>query len=97
MIENNLLSVLFAITPVIVIFFLLAIRRTPADIAGMIGWLVTIFITWFYFKTSLNRYYSFKPGWDHCLLTNCVSRCNIDFSGNSYARDRSDCTNCRID
>src|SRR4030042_3068939 len=50
--ENNLLSVFFAISPVIVIFFLLAIRRTPADIAGMIGWLVTIFITWLYFKTS---------------------------------------------
>src|SRR4030067_3151873 len=54
MIENNLLSILFAITPVIVIFILLAIRRIPADIAGLIGWLVTIFITWLYFKTSFS-------------------------------------------
>ena len=52
--ENNLLNILFAITPVIVIFIMLAFRRTPADIAGLIGWLVTVVITWLYFKTSIN-------------------------------------------
>jgi lactate permease len=52
--ENNLLSILLAITPVIVIFILLAFRRTPADIAGLVGWVVTVFITWLYFKTSIN-------------------------------------------
>src|SRR4030065_459419 len=52
--EINLLSIILAITPVIVIFILLAFRHTPADIAGLIGWLVTVIITWLYFKTALN-------------------------------------------
>lgn len=50
----NLLSIILAISPVIIIFLLLAIRRTPADIAGIIGWIVTAVIAWLYFKTSLN-------------------------------------------
>jgi lactate permease len=54
MTDINLLSILFAITPVIIIFLLLAVGRTPADIAGIIGWLVTVIIAWVYFKTSLN-------------------------------------------
>ena len=52
--EINLLSIILVITPVIVIFILLAFRHTPADIAGLIGWLVTVIITWLYFKTALN-------------------------------------------
>jgi lactate permease len=52
LIENNLFLILISITPVIVIFFLLAFRRTPADIAGLIGWSVTALITWLFFKTS---------------------------------------------
>jgi len=51
--ENNLLSIFLAITPVIVIFIMLAFRRTPADVAGLVGWLVTAFIAWLYFKTSI--------------------------------------------
>jgi len=50
----NLLSILLAISPVIIIFLLLAICRSPADIAGMIGWMVTVIIAWLYFKTSVN-------------------------------------------
>ncbi len=52
--DINLLSVLLAITPVIIIFILLAVRHIPADIAGAIGWVVTVIITAFYFKTSFN-------------------------------------------
>ncbi len=53
MAEVSWLSLLLAITPVIIIFVLLAARHTPADIAGLIGWVVTVIITWLYFKTSL--------------------------------------------
>lgn len=52
--EINIISIVLAVTPVIVIFILLAIRHVPADIAGAIGWLVTVFIAWLYFKTALN-------------------------------------------
>ncbi|PWB50829.1 MAG: lactate permease [Anaerolineales bacterium] len=50
----NILSIVVAILPVIIIFLLLAVRRTPADLAGLIGWGVTVLIAWLYFKTSLN-------------------------------------------
>jgi lactate permease len=49
----NPVSIILAIAPIIIIFLLLAILHTPADIAGMIGWLVTIIIAWLYFRTSL--------------------------------------------
>src|SRR4030065_2303460 len=54
MAEISMLSIFLAITPVIVIFILLAIRHLPADIAGIIGWIVTAVITMFYFKTAFN-------------------------------------------
>ncbi|OGO13503.1 MAG: lactate permease [Chloroflexi bacterium RBG_16_47_49] len=54
MTDISLLSIILALTPVIIIFILLTIRRTPADIAGLIGWLVTVIIAGFYFKTALN-------------------------------------------
>ncbi len=50
----SLLSILLALAPVLIIFLLLAVRRTPADIAGLIGWLITMLIAWLYFKTALN-------------------------------------------
>ena len=53
MTDINLLSIALAIAPVIIIFLLLAIRHTPADKAGMIGWLVTVIIVSLYFNTSL--------------------------------------------
>lgn len=52
--ENNLLTILFAIIPVIVIFIMLAFLHAPADIAGLIGWFVTVIIAGLYFKTSIN-------------------------------------------
>jgi lactate permease len=52
--EINILNILLALTPVIVIFILLAIRHVPADIAGLFGWVVTVIIAWLYFKTALN-------------------------------------------
>jgi lactate permease len=53
MTQINLLNVFLAILPVIVIFLLLAVRHTPADVSGLIGWVVTVIIAWLFFKTSL--------------------------------------------
>ena len=50
----NLLAVLLALSPVIVIFFLLVLRRTAADVAGVIGWLFTVAVAWLYFRTPLS-------------------------------------------
>ncbi len=47
----NLLAVLLALAPVIVIFGLLTLRRTPADVAGLIGWVVAALVAWLYFQT----------------------------------------------
>ena len=52
--DINLLSVFLAITPVIIIFILLAVWHLPADVAGVIGWIFTVFIAILYFKTALN-------------------------------------------
>lgn len=49
----NLLSIILALVPVLVILILLVWRRTPADIAGVIGWLFALLIAWLYFKTPL--------------------------------------------
>ncbi|MDM7916875.1 MAG: L-lactate permease, partial [Candidatus Eisenbacteria bacterium] len=50
----NPLSVLLAISPIAVIFALLLIRRTAADIAGVIGWGVTVAVAALYFQTAGN-------------------------------------------
>ena len=50
----NLLAVLLALSPVIVIFLLLVLRRTPADLAGVMGWIVTVLVAWLYFQTPLS-------------------------------------------
>ena len=42
---------LLAILPVVVIFLLLVLKKTPADIAGSIGWIVTFAVAWLFFKT----------------------------------------------
>jgi len=49
----NLLSVLLALSPVIVLLLLLVLRRIPADVAGLIGWLVAVAVAWLYFQTPL--------------------------------------------
>ncbi len=50
----NLLAVLLALSPVIVIFLLLVLRRMAADTAGVIGWVYTVALAWLYFKTPLS-------------------------------------------
>jgi lactate permease len=54
MADINFVSIILALTPIIVIFLLLVLRHTPADLAGAIGWIFTALIAWIYFKTSLN-------------------------------------------
>ena len=49
----NIFSILFALLPVLIILILLVWRRTPADIAGLIGWFCATLIAWLYFKTPL--------------------------------------------
>ena len=49
----TLLSVLVALSPIILIFLLLTVRRTAADIAGLIGWVATVLVAWLYFQTPL--------------------------------------------
>lgn len=47
----NILSVLLALLPILIIFALLLIRRSPADVAGGIGWIATALVAWLYFQT----------------------------------------------
>ncbi|MDQ1351022.1 MAG: lactate permease [Acidobacteriota bacterium] len=49
----NIFVVLLALLPIIVIFLLLALRRTAADVAGTVGWIVSVVVAWLYFKTAL--------------------------------------------
>ena len=49
----NLVAVLLALSPVIVIFLLLTLRRTAADVAGLIGWIVVVGVAWLCFQTPL--------------------------------------------
>jgi lactate permease len=49
----NGLSLLLALSPVIVILLLLTLRRTAADVAGLIGWIVTLAAAWLYFGTPI--------------------------------------------
>ncbi len=48
-----MLSVILALAPAFLIFGLLVIRRTPGDIAGIIGWLTYCLVAWLYFDTPL--------------------------------------------
>jgi lactate permease len=49
----NLLSTLLALLPIIVILILLIWRRTAADVAGFIGWVIAAVVAWLYFQTPL--------------------------------------------
>ncbi|MFO7586260.1 MAG: L-lactate permease [Anaerolineales bacterium] len=49
----NLVSVLLALLPVVIILVLLVWRRSPADTAGVIGWLAAALVAWLYFQTPL--------------------------------------------
>jgi len=50
----DFLPVLLALLPVAVIFLLLILRRTAADVAGLVGWVVAVGIAWLYFQTPLS-------------------------------------------
>jgi len=45
-------AVLLAVSPVVVIFVLIAFLKRPADTAGVIGWVFTLAVAVLYFKTS---------------------------------------------
>jgi len=47
-------SVLLALSPVIVILVLLVLWRAAADVAGVLGWVFTVIVAWMYFKTPAN-------------------------------------------
>ena len=50
----NTLSLLFALLPVLVVLILLIWQRTPADVAGLAGWIVALLVAWLYFQTPLS-------------------------------------------
>lgn len=47
----NVLAVLLALSPVIVILLLLVLWRAAADVAGVLGWAFTVIVAWLYFRT----------------------------------------------
>jgi lactate permease len=50
----DVLAVALALLPVILIFLLLVLNRTAADVAGLVGWIVTVAIAWLAFHTPLS-------------------------------------------
>jgi lactate permease len=48
------LSVLLALLPVIAILLLLVMRKAPADVSGLLGWLLALGLAVFYFNTPLS-------------------------------------------
>jgi len=50
-----------ALLPIIVIFLLLVLRRTAADVAGAVGWVVALSVAWLYFKTRSRSHCG--PAW----------------------------------
>jgi len=57
----NWIAVLMALLPIIVIFLLLVLRRTAADVAGAVGWVVALSVAWLYFKTRSRSHCG--PAW----------------------------------
>jgi lactate permease len=47
------LLLIVALLPIVVIFGLLAVKRTPADVAGLVGWILTVLAAWLVFKTPI--------------------------------------------
>ncbi len=50
----SLLSIFLSLLPILVILILLVWRRFPADLAGLIGWLVAFLAVLFFFHTPLS-------------------------------------------
>jgi lactate permease len=49
----NLLSILLALLPILVVLILLVWRKMAADLSGLIGWAVTVLVAILYFHTPL--------------------------------------------
>lgn len=49
----NLISVLLALFPVLVVLTLLLWKRMAADTAGVIGWVAAVAVAWLFFRTPL--------------------------------------------
>ena len=49
----NLLSILLALAPILIVLILLVWRRMAADLAGLIGWIAAVLAAWLYFRTPL--------------------------------------------
>ena len=47
------MPLLLALLPIAAILILLLARRTPADIAGLVGWALALLVAWLYFQTPL--------------------------------------------
>lgn len=48
------LSVLLALLPVVAVLLMLVIRRAPADVSGLVGWLLALAVAIIWFKTPLS-------------------------------------------
>lgn len=49
----NIISVIFALLPVLAVLVLLLWKHIAADTAGLIGWVVAVVTAWMYFQTPL--------------------------------------------
>ncbi len=49
----SIVPLLIALFPLILIFLLLTLRRTAADVAGLLGWITTALVAWLWFKTPI--------------------------------------------
>ena len=49
----SIVPLLVALFPLILIFLLLTLRRTAADVAGLLGWITTALVAWLWFKTPI--------------------------------------------
>lgn len=47
-------SVILALLPVLLIFFLLVFAKKAADVSGTLGWIAAVVIAWLFFKTPLS-------------------------------------------
>jgi lactate permease len=47
------MSIILALLPILVIILLLLAWKSPADIAGLVGWIATAVVAWLFFKTPL--------------------------------------------
>lgn len=51
----NYLSLFLALLPILLILILLIWKRTPADSAGLAGWITALLVVWLYFGTPLKN------------------------------------------